>query len=486
VVFNPGAGIRALHFFEKGFEPAVEDIYPILVYLYSSIPEFLKQSIQAFHSLFQGKTTMAIIHLPYGNQSLEIDVMDEYFGEVLLPNPVKPDRPADQSIQESLNHPIGSPRLKDMVKRDQRIAILIDDNTRMTPVHQLLPPILAELQSTGIPKQNIRIVIALGTHRPMTAVEIVNKIGAGTAGEYQIINETSSSQSDVVYLGETTHHIPVWVHRAVAEADFRIGLGEITPHIDAGFSGGAKILLPGVCGPETIDALHVRSAESPNSQIGMIDAPFRLELERFVCEHIPLHFILNVIVNLEGEIYRCAAGDSIAAHRAGIRFAQEVFGTVIQRRFPIVIAGSYPHQSDFWQSEKGLICGALATADGGSLILVTHAEEGNSNYALFPHYIGMDPEALKRDLDDGKVENRMLAANAVMIGRMKQRINFCLISSGLSRADAEVMGFNYYSTVEEAILDAVQNLPPQARKASIGILPQAGITLPLFRPEPTH
>ncbi len=425
---------------------------------------------------------MAKIHFPFGKNSLEINVLDEYLGEVVLPKTIKPAQGVEQLIQESLDHPIGCPPLGKMIKPNQHVAIIVDDYTRMTPVHRFLPQILSELHSVGIQKSEIRIVFALGTHRPMTLAEIIAKVGAEIAGEYQLVNVPSSTLSEMVYMGESSNHIPVWVNRTVAEADFRIGLGEIAPHLDVGFSGGAKIILPGVCGTETVDTFHARIADISSNQLGVIDAPLRLALENFVCERIPLNFIMNVIVNLDDEIYRCVAGDCIAAHRAGIQFAQQAFGTPVRQKYPIVIANSYPHQNDLWQSEKGLYCGDMITADGGTLILVTHAAEGNSNYPLFPHYIGMNPEALKLDLDALKVDDLKLAANGILIGRMKKRVNIGLVSSGLTQTDADLMGVNYYSTLEDAINEAIQKLTPQARMGSIGILPQAGITLPIIRP----
>jgi lactate racemase len=423
---------------------------------------------------------MTSINLPYGEGVLPVTIADEYLGEIISPSNVNPAPDPAQLIQEAINNPFGSSPLNKLVKPGQKIAIIVDDYTRMTPVHLFLPLVLQELHIAGIPKKDIKIVFALGTHRPMSQADIINKAGPQIAGEYQIVNTPSTNESELVYLGESSNHIPAWVNRSVAEADFRIGLGMITPHLDVGFSGGAKIILPGVCGTLTVNTFHARSADLPDNQLGVIESPLRHALEEFVCDRVPLNFIVNVVVNVNDEIYQCVAGDCILAHREGIRFARVSFGTPVKHKFPIVIANSHPYYQDLWQSQKGMWCGDLLTNDGGTLILLTQAPEGNSTYPLYPSYIGMNPEDLKSNLDDGKVEDLKLAANGILIGQMKKRVNISLVSSGLTRADADMMGFSHYRTVEEAVAEALTKLPEHERSRSIAVLPQAGITLPIF------
>lgn len=423
---------------------------------------------------------MAILKFPYGDTLLEVNISDDDLGEVVFPINVKPARDVDALIQNAIYHPIGSPLLKELVKPGQKIAVIVDDYTRMTPIYQFLPLILRELNSADIPPKDISIIFALGTHRPMTENEIIKKVGEDIARTYRFVNLPSSKQNEFVYMGESSNHIPAWVNRKVAEADVRIGLGMITPHLDVGFSGGAKIILPGVCGTLTVDTFHARSADITTNQLGVVESPLRHSLEKFVCEQVALNFIVNVIVNLDDQIYQCVAGDCIQAHRAGIRFAQQSFCTQVKRKYPIVIANCHPYHQDLWQSQKGMWSGDLITADGGTLILLTRASEGNGNYPLYPSFIGMDPNDLKRKLDNGSVEDLKLAANGVLIGRMKKRIRIALVSAGLSKADANTMGISYYSTVEDAVVEALSYLPEQDRYGSIGVLPQAGITLPIL------
>ena len=423
---------------------------------------------------------MASLELPYGQDRLPVAIPDRWLGEILSPQPVEPPPDPLALVTAALDRPIGAPPLKKLAQPGQQVALIIDDYTRKTPIHLLLPPVLAQLSLAGVAPADIRIVVAPGTHRPMSQAEIIAKIGTELAARYEVVNIPSTAENEMVYLGRSANGIPAWVNRAVVEADLRVGLGMITPHLEAGFSGGAKIILPGVCSEATVDAFHAASAFIPDNQLGLIDAPLRRHLERFVAEHVPLQFIVNVITTLTGEIYRCVAGHFIDAHRAGVSYARQVFGTPAKRRYPIVIANCSPYDIDLWQSIKGVFAGDLVTADGGTLIMVTAAPEGNSNYPLVPGYCGRNPAELQQEMLTRGIADAKQAATGVMVGRLKQRIKLALVSTGLTSTDATAMGLAYYDSVETAVAATVNRLPPADRPGAVAVLPQAGLLLPLL------
>jgi nickel-dependent lactate racemase len=315
----------------------------------------------------------------------------------------------------------------------------------------------------------------------MTSQEIEDKLGSSIQACYHIVNTPGSAAGESIFLGTSKNGIPAWVNRAVAEADYRIGLGMITPHMDAGFSGGAKIVLPGVCSDATVDAFHVRGADYLENPLGNPNAPLRNDLEEFVTERVPLDFILNVITILSGEVYQCVAGHPIDAQRAGVSHARRVFGAPARQRYPIVVANCYPYEQDIWQSMKGLWCGDLLTAQGGTLIWLTDAREGSRGYPLLPKYIGANPADVKKALDDGNIDDPKSAATGYLVGQMKKRIHISLVSPGLTLADAEIMGISYYQTAEAAIEAAAARLSSSARQRAVGVLPQAGLVLPRLR-----
>ncbi len=334
---------------------------------------------------------MTVITIPYGYEHLKVNIPGEWLGEVVVPDQVAPAADGNLLIKHAVQNPIGCDPISDWVLPGQKIAVIVDDFTRKTPVHMILPIVLNELDDAGISKSDICVVIAPGTHRPMTSEEIAQKVGQQVAEKYEVVNVPAWDESQMVYVGMSSTGIPAWLNRRVVEADVRIGIGMITPHMDAGFSGGSKIILPGVCSEKTVDNFHMALAYIPENQLGKEDAMLRLSLEAFVEEKAPLKFIVNAVLTLDGELFQCVAGHSIHAHRLGVRYAREVFSASIRKRYPIVVSSSYPYDFDLWQGAKGTWSGDLMTADGGTLIVVVSAEEGIGPYTLLPEYIGADP-----------------------------------------------------------------------------------------------
>ncbi len=423
---------------------------------------------------------MTQIELSYGAGTLTLDIPDRWLGQVVHPIDVKPTAETRTLIGQALDKPIGSPALSTLANRGQQVALIVDDYTRKTPVHLLLPHVLARLREAGLRRDEIQIVVALGTHRPMTDQELLAKVGDRVAARYEVINTPSTAAESMVYMGHSSNDIPAYVNRTVAHADLRIGLGMITPHMDTGFSGGAKIILPGVCSSRTVDAFHVESAFIPGNPLGDVNAPLRLSLERFVEERVPLHFIVNVVRTTDGPLYGCVSGDAVAAHRRGVEHARAVFGVPVGRRYPVVIANCYPYDIDWWQSHKGIYCGDLITEDGGTLIIVTAAPERNSTYPMVPRYAGQDPKQLKDAIREGAVQDPKQATAGIQLSRLRERIRLVLVSDGMTLEDATAMDIPYYRYPEAALTDTIRQLPPSRRQGSVAVIPQAGVALPLL------
>lgn len=419
---------------------------------------------------------MATIHLPYGHRLLAVEIPDRNLGPVLSPAAMEAADSPEELVATALEQPLASPPLGSLVGRGSRVAVIIDDISRSTPTHLMLPPLLERLGAAGVRRDDVSIVIALGTHRPMSAREVAAKVGPGVARNYRVVNQPCWDDGGLVYMGYSSSGIPAWVNRSVAEADARIGVGMITPHMDAGFSGGAKIILPGVCGQRTVEAFHTLQAKLYGNQLGLPQAPLRLELERFVGERIGLDFILNAVLDQKGALYTCVAGDYVEAHRQGVEAAQKVYGLAVRERLPVVISNAHPADLDLWQSVKGLAAGELMTRDGGTLILLTHCPEGNDTHPQYAGYIGRDPESLFKELAAGEAQDPIACALAIPICRIRQRVRVALVSRGLNREDASNMGFAYFPSVEDALAEACKD----HQDAAVGVLTHGGVTLPLL------
>jgi nickel-dependent lactate racemase len=418
---------------------------------------------------------MARIHFRFGGELLPIDIPDAQIGQILTPQSVKHQVDLKQRLLRSLMNPIAARPLSELVFPGRRAAVIIDDISRPTPTHLMLPLLLAQLHDAGLANDDIQIVIALGTHRRMSEDEIIQKTGSEVADRYEIINVPCWDKPRFVYVGSSSSGIPAWVNKDVAEADIRIGVGMIAPHMDVGFSGGGKIILPGVCGKVTVEAFHLGQARLFDNQLGIQDAPMRMDLEKFVGERLGVDFIFNVILDQDNRVVDAVAGHYIKAHRRGVEGAKKIYGIPLKRRYSIVISNAFPTDIDLWQSTKGLASGELMTDDGGTLILLTRCPEGNSAHPLFADYIGQRPEQLLAKLDRGEAEDPVACALAVPISRIRQRVRVALVSPGLDRQIAFRMGCSHYASIEDALSDALHKQKDQ----KIGILTHGGTSLPL-------
>lgn len=416
--------------------------------------------------------------LPLEQGNRQVKLPRAWLGQWVEPAPQSPLADPLAGLRQALETPIGSARLEERIQPGQRVAIIVDDITRHTPAHLALPEVLERLQRAGTARSDIQVVLALGTHRLMTEEEQIAKLGQQVVRDFPIVQSTTTGSSDLVYLGETGNGIPAWVQRAVVEADFRIGIGMISPHMDAGFSGGAKIILPGVCGAKTVDIFHARAADHPANPLGSEVAPLRLALEQFVLEKALLQFMVNFILTPEEGVFQCVAGDPVLAQRQGAVYARQVYGIQVTGNWPVAIANCAPYQQDLWQSCKGLWCGDLLTADGGSLIWVTQAREGIGGVPQLVDYIGTAQGELESRLSRAKADLAVLATG-VMIGRKKRRLRISLVSEGLPRETARRMGLDWYATLEQAVFAAVNRLPESQHQGCLAVIPRAGITLPV-------
>ena len=425
--------------------------------------------------------SICLVDLPSRGKPRTLRLPTNWLGDVLRPTGVLSVDNLQTAALKALNSPIGCPPLHELVRPRQRVALLVDDYTRLTPTTIVLPLLLDRLLGAGIQPDDICLVIASGSHRAMTAGELRCKLGSAM-DQIRVVNPATSPAEDFFFIGCSSGGIPAWVVRDVVEADLRIGVGMVTPHMDAGFSGGAKIVLPGVCGPASVDAFHTRSVNYPDNPLGNPQAPLRMELESFVAEQVPLHYIFNFVLTPHGEIFRCVAGDMVLAQRQGAALARQSFGALADGRYPVVVANSSPYDFDLWQSAKGLWCGDLLTRDGGTLIWVTSAPEGHGGYPHLIDAMEKSPAELQHLLDSGCSDDPKSAATALQIGRMKHRLQIRLVSEGLTARQAARMGIGWAEFVDDAVMDAVMRLLPEERDGCVVVVPQAGFVLPVFEP----
>ena len=420
------------------------------------------------------------IQLPYGDRSLTLRLPARNLLALLSPREVTVcDNPAAE-IQRAIENPIGAARLSQDARGARRVVIAADDMTRQTPVQVIIPQLLDELNRAGVSDQQVTVLIALGTHRPMTPPEIERHFGPAVTRRVAVVNNPWQDPAQLVDLGTTPNGTPVQVSRLALQADYLIGVGSIVPHHIPGYSAGAKIIQPGICGPATTGATHYLSTRAPRSYLGSIENPVRAEIEH-IGRQVGLKAILNVVLDHSGGLVQAFYGDAIYAHRAGVSRSAQVYGVTAPGQADIVIAGSHPCDIEFWQAHKSLYPAELAVRPGGTIIVVTPSPEGVSvTHRGMLEFTALSPERIDALIRGGTIEDMVSGALALAWAKVRQHASVSLVSDGIPREDAAALGFTPFASVETALEAALRR---HGQTAKVSVLTHAPEILPLLAGE---
>jgi nickel-dependent lactate racemase len=265
-----------------------------------------------------------------------------------------------------------------------------------------------------------------------------------------------------------------------------------------GFSGGAKLIYPGIAGRKTVESFHVAANSDPENQAGRLDSPIRAEIEKLV-ELVGLDLMVNLVVDPRGEVCALTAGHYIDSHRRAMPPSRELYGLPVTRRSSVLVAGSAPADLDFWQAAKAIFNCQAVVEDGGWLILVTPCPEGiPAEHKSFDRSIGLTPEQIQRLLagiagregemrDSAGIDesashggnpdtDRVTLAPALALSRFRRRIRIAVVSPGLTAAQVRQMGFSFFASVEDALAGILRDLPEAKRR--VDVVTHGGSTCP--------
>jgi nickel-dependent lactate racemase len=420
------------------------------------------------------------IDFPYpGYEAIApVEVPDANLMGVFSPKTFDTDEEA--VLRRGFERPIDAPRLRAAVQRGDRVLILIDDGTRMTPVSRILPQVLDELHAAGVRDDRIEFLQAPGTHRPMTPEEIRHKLGPLT-GRYRVHEHHYLDQSSLHHFGHTRDGTPVTANRLLIRADFVLGIGSIVPHRVKGLSGGAKIAFPGVSGREMMERNQWEaSMHMSETVMGVPENPMRLRMEE-AARMAGLRYIVNVVYDIRRRIVGCFTGDIVQAHREGSKCSREVYAAHLPTRADIVLIDSHSADRDFWQSAKGPYAGTMAVKDGGSLILVSPNPEGVASNHQNLLEIGYKPHAeIVKLVQQGKVDDLVGVAILADVCQIVDKTDCIMVSPGVTAEQAKKIGFRYARSAEEALRMALERQGP---RASVAVLRYGGHILPVVDDE---
>jgi len=314
----------------------------------------------------------------YEDKAYEIFLPDSW-EHVVLGNRVIKDLPI-QKIQEKIFNPIGSPQLSELIDRQSRVLIILDDLTRPTPLTSIMKVLGDFLETAGIPDEAINILVASGAHESIQPEDIIKKIGSEAYSRFQI--HTHDGIHNLVHLGVTYRGTPLFINRLVMECDVKIGLGCLYPHPAAGFSGGAKILVPGAAGQDTIHYMHEHLSPA-GERAGALNSEFRLEIEDIAAQ-VGLDYIINVALNQFRGIAGVFAGSPISAHREGVKFVRENYNIQPVQDADIVIADMYPFDVDLQFAYDRGFWPLLRTKNSTSKVILASCPQGIGSHQLYP------------------------------------------------------------------------------------------------------
>lgn len=387
------------------------------------------------------------VTLPYGKEKVHFDVPDKNFIGMVDPPFVEQMENLPAAIKNAIDHPIGGKRLEEIIVPGKKIAIIVDDGSRPTPIATILPILLPRIEKAGARPEDIRIVVALGSHRYMTEEELRERVGNAVYERYEVLNSEFQKPEGLVYVGDTPEGVKIMASKCVIETDIHIGVGCLVPHPVMGWGGGGKILYPGIAGEQTVAYFHLKASLYNENMFGRDTTAVRNMMENWV-DAIGLDFIVNVVLNAKLQIADVVAGHYVQAHREGVRRGKQIVGYQVKEKADAVIVSSHPADQDFWQSPKALYSAeaALKGTEGGTMVLVSPNYEGIGPHPEFPAFMGRDDgDEVVLARMRGEVEGDPLAiAGGNGMAKVRKRRRIIVVGDGLTPEELQQCGCGHY------------------------------------------
>ncbi len=409
------------------------------------------------------------IQLGYGKTGITVDIPEQNLLQIMEPNPVDVPIGGREEVRRSLRQPIGAARLSEIVKPGEQIVIVTSDITRPVPSYDIIPPIIEELELAGVRDADITVVFAVGSHRCHTPEEMVKLVGQEIYDRFRCVD---SDTNDSIHMGTSSAGTPYDVYTLVAKADRVICVGNIEFHYFAGYSGGAKAIMPGVCTRASIQANHSMMVDD-NAAAGRLEGnPVRADIDE-VAKFRKIDYIVNVVLDAHKKILKSYAGHYLQAHRAGCAFLDMLYKVPMQEKADAVIVsvGGYPKDLNLYQAQKGLDNAKLAVRDGGVIVLCASCAEGLGEACFERWMTGMVPEERIKQI---KINFQLGGHKAAAIAMVSQKATILLVSD-LPEAFVQSLGLEPCSNMEAAMNRIYAICGQDAR---ILVMPYAGSTLP--------
>jgi nickel-dependent lactate racemase len=418
------------------------------------------------------------ITLDYGRTGLDVDLPENRLVGPLAIRDAAPLADPQAAIGRALQDPIGSRPLAELAKGRRNACILVCDITRPVPNRLILPPMLRTLEEQGIARRDILILIATGLHRPNEGAELDEMLGEEVAANYRVENHHGTVKEEHDYLGETPNGVPVYLDSRYLRADLKVTTGLIEPHLMAGYSGGRKVICPGIAGLETVKVWHgPRFLEHPKADCGMVEGNPVHEENTRIALRAGCDFIVNVCLDGQRRVTWVGAGDMIKAWEAGVRFVEGVVKVPVREAVDVVVTScaGYPLDTTWYQAVKGLTGALPIVKQGGTIILAASLTDGLGSpefqrvLAENPNLAAFKKRILGKDyfvMDQWQLEE---------MAKVVERCRVKVVSQGLPPETLRRCHVEPAPSVEQAVAECFAHYGPETR---IAVIPKGPYVLP--------
>jgi nickel-dependent lactate racemase len=418
------------------------------------------------------------ITLDYGRTGLEVTLPDERVVGPLAIRPAPPLAEPEAAIAQALAQPIGSPPLAETARGRRNACILVCDITRPVPNRLILPPLLRTLEREGIARRDILLLIATGLHRPNEGAELEEMLGTDIVRNYRVENHRGKFREEHDFLGVTSNGVPVYLDSRYVRADLKITTGLIEPHLMAGYSGGRKVICPGIAGLDTVKVWHgPRFLEHPCADCGIVAGNPVHEENTRIALMAGCDFIVNVCLDGERGITWVGAGDMIRAWEAGVRFVESVVKVAVAEPLDVVVTScaGYPLDTTWYQAVKGLTGALPIVKQGGTIILAASLTEGLGS-PEFQQLIADNPDLkMFKERILGKDYFVMDQWQLEELAKVVERCRVKVVSHGLGAETLRKCHVEPSPSVEQAVAESLTEYGPQAR---VAVIPKGPYVLP--------
>jgi nickel-dependent lactate racemase len=408
--------------------------------------------------------------LEYGRTGLDIDLPADRVVRTLAYKDAPPLAEPAGDLRRLLDRPSGTPPLAELARGRKSACVVISDITRPVPNRLILEPVLEILEAAGIAREAITILVATGLHRPNLGYELVELVGREIVENYRIENHHGTVRDEHVYLGESPRGVPIWIDRRYIEADLKITTGLIEPHLMAGFSGGRKLVCPGLAALETVRVWHGPDfLEHPNADCGILDGNPVHEENTWIARRAGCDFIVNVVIDTERRPLKWVAGDMEAAFLEGVEFVRGVVVDTVHEPVDVVVTScaGYPLDTTFYQAVKGLTGALPIVMQGGTIIMAASLSEGIGSpefQTLFRDNPSLDvfvERILGKDyfvMDQWQLEE---------LAKVRRKARVKIVSDGLPAKTIDSLFVESAPSIEQAVAESLAEYGPAAKVAVI-------------------